>query len=233
MAFWHENCGVGPELYMKNATKQSRCPRPGLLAGTKHKTAEARNITVVPRNIPVIATHIMAPALVLPHAAAGSTAAACARAGTRSHVATHHHCQHNTAHAHTPAIASSTQEWSSSCSLHRTGVAKITAHAQRRCRHSTPQPCGTHATFFLVLDLCPLSLFGRHFFLLLLLLFAARLATPARAHAFRGASCHTSTHARAARARTTPSDERYDVRSAGVADWKTAARGNTERTLTA
>ena len=50
MAFWHENCGVGPELYMKNATKQSRCPRPGLLAGTKHKTAEARNIKVVPRN---------------------------------------------------------------------------------------------------------------------------------------------------------------------------------------
>ena len=44
---------------------------------------------------------------------------------------------------------------------------------------------------------------------------------------------HTSTHARAARARTTPSDERYDVRSAGVADWKTAAWGNTERTLTA
>ena len=41
------------------------------------------------------------------------------------------------------------------------------------------------------------------------------------------------THARAARARTTPSDERYDVRSAGVADWKTARRGNTERTLTA
>ena len=76
--------------------------------------------------------------------------------------------------------------------------------------------------------LCP-SLAGTFFFFF----FAARLATPARAHAFRGASCHTSTHARAARARTTPSDERYDVRSAGVADWKTAARGNTERTLTA
>ena len=144
------------------------------------------------------------PALVLPHAAAGSTAAACARAGTRSHVATHHHCQHNTAHAHTPAIASSTQEWSSSCSLHRTGVAKITAHAQRRCRHSTPQPCGTHATFFLVLDLCPLSLFGRHFFLLL----------------FCGTPCHASSrarfprrvlphqHARARRARTNDAQRR-------------------------
>ena len=33
--------------------------------------------------------------------------------------------------------------------------------------------------------------------------------------------------------RTTPIDERYDVRSAGVADWKTSAGGNTERTLTA
>ena len=32
-------------------------------------------------------------------------------------------------------------------------------------------------------------------------------------------------------ARTT--DERCDVRSAGVADWKTAAGGNTERTLSA
>ena len=30
-----------------------------------------------------------------------------------------------------------------------------------------------------------------------------------------------------------PTNERYDVRSAGVADWKTARRGNTERTLTA
>ena len=56
---------------------------------------------------------------------------------------------------------------------------------------------------------------------------------PARAHAFHGTSRHTSTHARAARTQTKPNDERYDVRSAGVADWKTAARGNTERTLTA
>ena len=30
-----------------------------------------------------------------------------------------------------------------------------------------------------------------------------------------------------------PTDERGDVRSAGVADWKTARRGNTERALTA
>ena len=36
----------------------------------------------------------------------------------------------------------------------------------------------------------------------------------------------------AAPARTTD-DERRDVRSAGVADWKNAERGNTERTLTA
>ena len=79
----------------------------------------------------------------------------------------------------------------------RTSVAKITAHAQRRCRHSTPQPCGTHAAFLLVLDLCPLSFFGRHFFVSSSFLrhalprqlartpSAARLATPARTRAPR------------------------------------------------
>ena len=35
------------------------------------------------------------------------------------------------------------------------------------------------------------------------------------------------------RARRATDDERRDVRSAGVADWKTARRGNTERALTA
>ena len=45
----------------------------------------------------------------------------------------------------------------------------------------------------------------------------------------------THTHARArTHARTgTTDDERRYVRSAGVADWKTARGGNTERTLTA
>ena len=38
--------------------------------------------------------------------------------------------------------------------------------------------------------------------------------------------CRASTHGR-------PTNERCDVRSAGVADWKTARGGNTERTLTA
>jgi len=146
------------------------------------------------------------PALVLPHAAAGSTAAACARAGTRSHVATHHHCQHNTAHAHTPATASSTQEWSSSCSLHRTGVAKITAHAQRRYRHSTPQPCGTRVTFLLVLDLCPLSFFGRHFFFLLLLFCGTPCHASSRARLPRRVLPHQ--HARARRARTNDAQRR-------------------------
>ena len=37
----------------------------------------------------------------------------------------------------------------------------------------------------------------------------------------------------ATRARTDDRRTRCDVRTAGVADWKTAARGNTERTLTA
>ena len=79
--------------------------------------------------------------------------------------------------------------------MHRTGVAKITAHTQRRCRHSIPRPCGTHATFFLVLDHCPLSFFGRNFsssFLrhalprqLARTPSAARLATPARTRAPR------------------------------------------------
>ena len=40
------------------------------------------------------------------------------------------------------------------------------------------------------------------------------------------------THARS-RTHGRPTDERRDVRSAGVADWKTARRGSTERTLTA
>ena len=40
-------------------------------------------------------------------------------------------------------------------------------------------------------------------------------------------------HTDAARARARAiDDERRDVRSAGVADWKTSRRGNTERTLT-
>ena len=50
------------------------------------------------------------PAPVLPDAAADSTAAACARARTRGHVATRHHRRHDTAHAHAPAIVSSTQD---------------------------------------------------------------------------------------------------------------------------
>ena len=47
-------------------------------------------------------------------------------------------------------------------------------------------------------------------------------ATPARTHARSLARTHRR-----------PTDERCDVRSAGVADWKTARGGNTERTLTA
>ena len=51
---------------------------------------------------------------------------------------------------------------------------------------------------------------------------AAHCATLARAHA------RTRAHGR-----PTADGERRDVRSAGVADWKTARGGNTERTLTA
>ena len=59
---------------------------------------------------------------------------------------------------------------------------------------------------------------------------AAHCATLALRHAaLRHACAHT--HART-RARTTDG-ERRDVRSAGVADWKTARGGDTERTLTA
>ena len=83
-----------------------------------------------------------------------------------------------------------------------TGLAllrSLRTHTQRRYRHSTPQPCGTRATFLLVLvlDLCPLSFFGRHFIStssssslrhalprqLARTPSAARLATPARARA--------------------------------------------------
>ena len=74
-----------------------------------------------------------------------------------------------------------------------------------------PSPAA-HAAFscFGLLSLC-----GRHF------------SPP-----IRSTPRHASTHARAAHARTTDG-ERRDVRSAGVADWKTSKRGDTERTLTA
>ena len=44
---------------------------------------------------------------------------------------------------------------------------------------------------------------------------------------------HTHAHSRAHARTRTSDDERRDVRSAGVADWITVRRGNTERTLTA
>ena len=50
--------------------------------------------------------------------------------------------------------------------------------------------------------------------------FAARIAALAR-------TCARAAHA------PMSDDERHDVRSAGVADWKTAEQGNTERMLTA
>ena len=59
---------------------------------------------------------------------------------------------------------------------------------------------------------------------------------PARTHPQRitprlRAHMHANTHASA---RTTDVDsERHDVRSAGVADWKTVRGGDPERTLTA
>ena len=83
-------------------------------------------------------------------------------------------------------------------SLHRTGVAEITAHTQRRCRHSTSQPCGTRAASFLVLHLCPLSFFGRNFSPFLLF-----CGTPCHASSrarflllFCGTPCHASSRAR-------------------------------------
>ena len=75
------------------------------------------------------------------------------------------------------------------------------------------------------------------------LLRIALLAAPARVHArpLFLSTCYAlrcaprspaRTHARWC-TRRRPTDERRDVRSAGVADWKTARGGNTERTLTA
>ena len=75
------------------------------------------------------------------------------------------------------------------------------------------------------------------------LLRIALLAAPARVRArpFFLSTCYAlrraprspaCTHARWC-TRRRPTDERRDVRSAGVADWKTARGGNTERTLTA
>ena len=125
------------------------------------------------------------PASVLPHAAADSTATACARASIRSHVAVRHHRRHNTAHARAPAIASSTQVYSCSRSLHRTGVARITAHAPRRCRYSAPRPCSLqHARSFL-------SYIG---LLSFVLLWPALFSSP-----FRGTSRHASSRARFSR----------------------------------
>ena len=72
----------------------------------------------------------------------------------------------------------------------------------------------------------------------------ALLAAPANVHArpFFPFTCYAlrrraprspaCTHARWCKRRR-PTDERRDVRSAGVADWKTARRGNTERKPTA
>jgi hypothetical protein len=54
----------------------------------------------------------------------------------------------------------------------------------------------------------------------------ARTCTHTHAHA------RTRTHART-RPHGRPTNEQCDVRSAGVADWKTTLGGNTERTLTA
>ena len=152
--------------------------------------------------LPLQFAHAQVPAATSPHATAGIA--------------------QQFVHARAPACASSAQGWSRSRSLHRTRVAGL-AHAQERCRYSAPQPCRTHTAFFLfrafvllwpalVSDFCP-SLAGTLFF------------------PFRGTPRHASTHARAVHARTTTDDERRDARSAGVADWKTAARGNTERTL--
>ena len=60
-----------------------------------------------------------------------------------------------------------------------------------------------------------------------------RTHTRTHTHAHARTRTHTHAHARThARARTTD-DERFDVRSARVADWKTARGGGTERTLTA
>ena len=120
------------------------------------------------------------------------------------------------AHAHAPTLPS----------LHKTGleprgfflyrarVAGAVARPQERYHFSVSKPCSTHVASFLFWTSVPL--WRAH----CSLPFAARIATPAR------------TCARAAHAPTTD-DERRDVRSAGVADWKTAERENTERTLTA
>ena len=120
--------------------------------------------------------------LLLPHAAADSTAAACACASTRRTC--------------TGSCLLATQVSSCFRSSHRTGVAKITAHAPRRCRYSAPQPCGTHAASFLVLALCPFSFFGRHSFLLFF------CGTPRHASSHAHFSQHASPHqhARACRA---------------------------------
>ena len=109
------------------------------------------------------------------------------------------------AHAHAPTLPS----------LHKTGleprgfflyrarVAGAVARPQERYHFSVSKPCSTHVASFLFWTSVPL--WRAHFSLP----FAARIATPAR------------TCARAAHAPTTD-DERRDVRSAGVADWKTA-----------
>ena len=99
----------------------------------------------------------------------------------------------------------------------------------RRSHLPPPVVASKHArsAFFLFRVHIPFSA-GRFPFLL-----AAHCAAPACKHArTRSALRHACTRARThTRARTT-GDERRDVRSAGVADWKTARRGHTEHTLT-
>ena len=77
-----------------------------------------------------------------------------------------------------------------------------------------------HNAFF-VFRVSTLVLAGRSLFLL-----AAYCA--ARNAGLRIAHTHARTHTH-----RRPTNERCEVRSAGVADWKTARRGDTERTLTA
>ena len=95
-------------------------------------------------------------------------------------------------------------------------------HAGPRTPFHCPRwSCSTHGVFLFFFRVPTPFLAGRSFFLL-----ASRCAARhARPYARTLASAHTDDRR--------PTDERRDVRSAGVADWETARRGNTERTLTA
>ena len=57
--FWPENCGVGPGLDIEIAKKTIAISYPKTRAVAWHKTAQAKNIKVVPMDISVIATNIM------------------------------------------------------------------------------------------------------------------------------------------------------------------------------